>query len=163
MRLEGGRESGNVEDRRGQRRSARRIGWWIGNADSGGDCDRLGRRSARPLLQNMQQGQQQHPEDPAGRLQDLPDGPNDELKKFVSVVLGDTEDVWGELFQAQGQQYTQPKLVLFTGQAQSACGFASTAMGPFYCPGDQKVYIDLAFYDELKARLEPLVTSPRPT
>jgi predicted metalloprotease len=77
----------------------------------------------------------------------------DEEKDFVSVVLADTEDTWTALFQNMGRRYVDPHLVLFTGQVQSACGFAETAMGPFYCPGDSKVYIDLGFYDELKQRL----------
>ena len=69
----------------------------------------------------------------------------DELKKFVSVVLGKTEDVWGDIFRQNGKQYREPTLVLFTDQVQSACGLGSAATGPFYCPGDQKVYIDLVF------------------
>ena len=78
---------------------------------------------------------------------------NDEEKDFVSVVLADTEDTWTGIFHDMGRTYTDPHLVLFSGQVQSACGFAQTAMGPFYCPGDSKVYIDLDFYDELKQRL----------
>ena len=74
----------------------------------------------------------------------------DELKDFVSVVLADTEDTWGEIFRQGKQRYHEPKLVLFSGEVRSACGFAEAAMGPFYCPGDLKVYIDLAFYDELR-------------
>ena len=73
------------------------------------------------------------------------------LKKFVSVVLADTEDVWRELFQKQlGGQYREPKLVLFSGEVKSACGFASAAMGPFYCPADESVYLDLSFCKELQ-------------
>ena len=75
-----------------------------------------------------------------------------ELVDFVSVVLADTETTWHELFQQQGKQYKEPTLVLFRNAVKSACGFAQSAMGPFYCPGDHKVYIDLAFYDELKSR-----------
>jgi predicted metalloprotease len=82
----------------------------------------------------------------------LPGGQDDEMKEFVSVVLADTEDVWNEQFRRQGAEYREPTLVLFTGQVQSACGYASAAVGPFYCPGDEKVYIDLAFYDELQRR-----------
>lgn len=74
----------------------------------------------------------------------------EELADFVSVVLADTEDVWGRIFQENGMTYRNPKLVLFTGSVQSACGTASSAVGPFYCPGDEKLYIDLSFYDELK-------------
>jgi predicted metalloprotease len=74
----------------------------------------------------------------------------DELKDFVSVVLADTEDTWHEIFRQGKMTYRDPKLVLFSGSVRSACGFAEAAMGPFYCPGDQKVYIDLSFYDELR-------------
>lgn len=78
---------------------------------------------------------------------------NDEASQFVSVVLKETEDVWSKVFQEQlGENYQQPKLVLFTGQVESACGYASSASGPFYCPADHKAYIDLSFYDELKNR-----------
>jgi len=75
-----------------------------------------------------------------------------ELAEFVSVVLADTEDTWETLFQQEGLTYQKPKLVLFTGQTQSACGLGKAAVGPFYCPADQKVYIDLSFYDDLKQR-----------
>ncbi|HSO84638.1 KPN_02809 family neutral zinc metallopeptidase [Thiocapsa sp.] len=74
----------------------------------------------------------------------------DELADFVSVVLADTEDTWGEIFKAGGEQYREPTLVLFSGMTRSACGLGEAAMGPFYCPADQRVYIDLAFYDELR-------------
>ncbi len=81
---------------------------------------------------------------PAGR---------DELAEFVSVVLGDTEDTWTALFREQGKRYSDPKMVLFSGMTRSACGLGQAAMGPFYCPADHKVYIDLAFYDELRSQL----------
>jgi len=105
--------------------------------------------------------------DPRALLQQLPSGSNvpaqtqrpvqsspeeDKLKDFVSVVLADTEDTWRELFKASGRQYEDPKLVLFSGAVQSACGFAQAAVGPFYCPADHKVYIDLGFYRELRER-----------
>lgn len=77
---------------------------------------------------------------------------NDEMARFVSKVLADTEDTWRVVFQETGKTYRDPKLVLFTGSTQTACGQGQRAMGPFYCPLDQKVYIDLAFYDELKHR-----------
>ncbi|GAB4419877.1 MAG: neutral zinc metallopeptidase [Bacteroidia bacterium] len=80
-------------------------------------------------------------------------GADDELAQFVSVVLKDTEDVWDKLFRQQyGQPYTKPVLVLFSGSVQSACGYASAATGPFYCPADSKLYIDLSFYQELRTR-----------
>lgn len=78
--------------------------------------------------------------------------PSDEGAQFVSVVLADTEDVWRSLFAQMGRQYREPRLVLFSGMVQSACGNASAAVGPFYCPGDAKVYIDLSFYDQLQRR-----------
>ena len=75
-----------------------------------------------------------------------------ELADFSSVVLADTEDTWTALFEQMGGTYRVPKLVLFSGYVQSACGFAQSAVGPFYCPGDEKVYLDLRFFDELRAR-----------
>jgi predicted metalloprotease len=105
--------------------------------------------------------------DPSIILQNLPDGgtmtspgsapaqssaAEDQQKDFVSVVLADTEDTWTEQFQAMGRTYEAPHLVLFRDGVQSACGFAETAVGPFYCPGDHKVYLDLAFFDELSRR-----------
>jgi len=75
-----------------------------------------------------------------------------ELREFVGVVLADTEDVWHKLFRERGREYQEPKLVLFNGRVQSACGLASTAVGPFYCPEDADVYIDLGFYKEMKQR-----------
>jgi len=77
----------------------------------------------------------------------------DELKQFVSVVLADTEDVWNEMMQRSGRRYKEPKLVLFTDQVRSACGYAGASTGPFYCPNDQKLYIDLSFYQDMKNKL----------
>ena len=77
---------------------------------------------------------------------------NDEQSEFVRAVLGDTEDTWREIFQGANRQYKDPTLVLFRGGVNSACGFANSAVGPFYCPGDQRVYIDLAFFRELEQR-----------
>lgn len=78
---------------------------------------------------------------------------DDELAQFVSVVLADTEDTWHNLFKQQNQRYQEPKLVLFRDAVRSACGFANAAVGPFYCPADHKLYIDLSFYRDLKQRL----------
>jgi predicted metalloprotease len=78
----------------------------------------------------------------------------DELAEFVSVVLAETEDVWTEIFAKEGMSYPYPGLVLYTDYVESACGLAGSAVGPFYCPSDQKVYIDLSFYDELKYRFQ---------
>jgi uncharacterized protein len=88
-------------------------------------------------------GGQAQPVDPA----------QEPLRQFVSVVLADTEDVWNSLLPKEiGRSYEPPRLVLFSGQVESACGFASAASGPFYCPGDNKVYLDLAFFDEMKRK-----------
>jgi len=104
--------------------------------------------------------------DPSQLLQDgsgdrsayVPQGPTgaaeEELKEFVSVVLADTEDTWHEQFRALGTTYQEPQLVLFSGAVGSACGYAQSAMGPFYCPGDHKVYLDLSFFDELAQRFQ---------
>jgi uncharacterized protein len=77
---------------------------------------------------------------------------NDEGTDFVKAVLGETEDVWTEIFSRRGQSYQQPHLILFSGEARSACGLADAATGPFYCPGDQKVYLDMSFFQELEQR-----------
>lgn len=82
-----------------------------------------------------------------------PSPPQDEAGRFVSVVLADTEDVWGAYFKRSGQQYPAPRLVIFRGQYPTACGRGEAAMGPFYCPADRQVYIDLGFYDTLRQRL----------
>jgi len=79
--------------------------------------------------------------------------PDDEMGRFVAAVLGGTEDVWTQQFQQSGAQYRKPRLVLFRGATPTACGTGQSAMGPFYCPGDQKVYIDLSFYDTLRQQL----------
>jgi predicted metalloprotease len=141
----GDRESGNVEDRRG-------MG---GGLVAGG-----GVLGLIILVVSLLTGQ-----DPGSLQPANPDSGNqpgasraanpreEEQKKFISVVLADTEDVWHALFQQQlRKNYPEPKLVLFSGQSQSGCGFASAATGPFYCPNDQRVYIDLQFFDELATR-----------
>lgn len=88
--------------------------------------------------------------------QRVPQAPvaNEQASDFVRAVLGSTEDTWGELFQKAGSEYPQPRLVLFRNQVSSACGRASSATGPFYCPGDSKVYLDLTFFDELASRFK---------
>ena len=82
-----------------------------------------------------------------------PSAENDRNRDFVSAILGETEDVWGEIFKDQGGSYEQPRLVLFSGGVQTACGGASSASGPFYCPADRKVYLDTGFFEEMRARL----------
>lgn len=80
--------------------------------------------------------------------------PQDEQGQFISAVLGETEDTWSEIFRQNGMTYEPPRLVLFSDQVRSACGSASAAVGPFYCPGDHRVYLDLNFYNELKTRFQ---------
>jgi predicted metalloprotease len=96
-------------------------------------------------------GQADNPS-PATQTGGAPNRQDDEMSRFVKRVLASTEDVWGETFRRNGSTYRQPRLVLFTGEVNSACGTAGAAVGPFYCPGDEKVYIDLSFYDELRSR-----------
>ena len=97
--------------------------------------------------QSQAQREAPAPSGPAGA-----NAPRDEQKEFVAHVLGDTEDVWASVFQQRGGHYQPPKLVLFRGQTGSACGLASAATGPFYCPGDRDVYLDLSFFQELSKR-----------
>ena len=91
---------------------------------------------------------------PASSQSEPQTGPRDELSVFVSRVLGTTEQTWEGIFRAGGSEYRRPKLVLFTGSTPSACGTGRAAMGPFYCPGDEKVYIDLSFYQDLRSRFQ---------
>jgi uncharacterized protein len=145
MRWKGRRQSGHVEDRRSMRGPAMAGGGLMGLilvlvvVLLGGD--------PRPLLQQIEN----NPPQQAGPA--AIDPAQDELAQFVSVVLADTEDVWTELFRERGDQYRKPTLVLFRQAVQSACGFQGAATGPFYCPLDEDVYIDLSFYDEMKDRL----------
>ncbi|WP_128546850.1 KPN_02809 family neutral zinc metallopeptidase [Larkinella soli] len=142
MRWIGRRESGNVEDRRGSGGGGLAVGGGIGTVVIaiivyllGGDPTQITQNTG--IDQTASQ-----PVDPA----------NDEAGRFVKVVLADTEDVWTKLFADQGQTYPKPVLVLFRGGTSSGCGMASAASGPFYCPADEKLYIDLSFYDELRER-----------
>ncbi len=146
MRWEDGRRSENVEDRRGIS---------VGGIAGGGVgvvvialiAMFLG-VDPRVILEEASQVQAS-----SGQQQAAPVDPGqDKLKDFVSVVLADTEDTWGDIFQQGGARYERPKLVLFTGAVRSACGLAQSAVGPFYCPGDHKVYIDLDFYRMLEKR-----------
>jgi hypothetical protein len=147
MRWEGGRRSDNVEDRRGMRVPGGMAGGGIGVVVIALIAMFLG-VDPRVVLQGMEQAAPVPRQAPAG-----PRDPAEErLKDFVSVVLADTEDTWSEIFRAGGAQYQPPRLVLFSGAVQSACGTASSAVGPFYCPGDRKVYIDLDFYRMLAQR-----------
>ena len=147
MRWKTGRRSSHIEDRRGSRAGRAgfkggigtivvmlTIGYFLG-------IDPM-------TILKMQAGS-----GPAATDADWqPTAAEKQAADFVSVVLADTEDTWNAIFQKAGKTYEEPKLVLFSGQVTSACGMASAAMGPFYCPGDKKVYIDLSFFDDLKRR-----------
>ena len=149
MRWKGRRASANVEDRRSRSGGVKLAGGGLGTLIiiglvlymSGGDPQVL--LDSGILDQQLGGGQ-------------VLDGPSslqeDENTEFVKVVLADTEDVWNALFAEHGAGYIEPTLVLFRGRVQSACGHASASVGPFYCPGDQQVYLDLQFFDELHRR-----------
>lgn len=146
MQWRGRRESGNVED---QRSSGGGRGLVLGGFGTIAVIviGLLLGKNPVDLLQAVNQGQ------PAQEQTAQPNSPaEDEAASFVKVVLADNEDVWHKLFEEQGMQYQEPKLVLFRNAVESGCGNAESAMGPFYCPADQKMYIDLSFYDELKNR-----------
>jgi len=155
MKWEDQERSSNVEDRRGQPSGGRRIGGrgvGIGTiviALVGGWIFGINPMTILGLLGGGVPGIEQAA--PAGPAQAPP--PEDKAAAFVSVVLKDTERVWGQLFQAGGSTYRQPRLVLFRGATPTACGTGDSAMGPFYCPGDAQVYIDLDFFDTLSSRL----------
>lgn len=147
MKWEGNRESGNVEDRRGSgaRLGGRSIG--IGTiviALLGSYFLGINPMTIIGLLSGGQVQTQQAP------IQETP--ADDQMARFVRTVLADTEDTWGAIFRENGGTYQQPRLVLFTGRTPTACGTGDTAAGPFYCPGDQKIYIDLAFYQTMRER-----------
>lgn len=148
MRWKDGRRSSNVEDRRGTKISGKAKGGGIGililalvGMYFGIDpalIFQLGGSMSGPSVQESTY---------------VPTEAENELADFVSVVLADTEDTWGAIFNQAGGTYQEPSLVLFTGAVKSACGFAQAAMGPFYCPADSKVYIDLSFYQDLKNKM----------
>ncbi len=156
MRWDGNRESDNVEDRRdegggggGPVFGGRSIG--IGTiviALVGGWVLGINPLTILGALSGGSPVQVQQPQGPAHNPPT-----DDKLARFVSTVLADTEDVWRDVFRQGGAQYTDPKLVLFRGATPTACGTGQSAMGPFYCPADQKVYIDLGFYETLKNQL----------
>lgn len=143
MDWEKGRRSTNIEDRRGRRVSGPVVGGGIGAVLLAVVVTLLG---GDPSLILEQAGGGSYTQSP--ELTGVP--PNDEMGQFMSVVLADTEDTWGEIFRQSGATYVEPTLVLFEGRVESACGLASAAVGPFYCPRDQKVYIDLSFFNDLK-------------
>jgi len=146
MRWKLGRQSANIEDRRSM--GAPRMG--------GIGC--LGLlvilaisyfTGTNPLELLQQVGQVQTDTSTSARSAQTAPGTSDSEREFVAAVLGDTEDAWGQIFAESGRQYQPPTLVLFSGAVQSACGFTSSAVGPFYCPPDQKVYLDLSFFRQL--------------
>jgi hypothetical protein len=146
MRWQGRRQSSNVEDRRGLSPKGM-IGGGIGGIVLvlivlllGGD--------PTSLLQNIQTTDQTATSNYTETAEEK------ELAQFVSVVLAETETVWHKIFSDLGAEYREPKLVLFTGSVQSACGTAGASTGPFYCPGDEKLYIDLSFYKELQTKFK---------
>lgn len=146
MRLDDERESSNVEDRRGVAMPGGRAGG-IGIGTIALALVAMYFGVDPSIVLNVGQGMQQPAE---VQTQAIPS--NDPMAKFVAKVLGSTEDTWGKIFQAAGHQYPAPKLVLFSGATPTACDTGQAAMGPFYCPGDQNVYIDLDFYNEMKNR-----------
>jgi predicted metalloprotease len=141
------RTSSNVEDRRGQRMRSGPVGGVLGTIAIVLVAAYFG-VDPRPFLQLAEVAVP--PTQTGTELQVDPQ--NDPLAEFVSVVLADTEITWQQLFAARGMQYVEPRLVLFSGATQSACGVGQEAMGPFYCPLDQQVYIDLSFYREMQER-----------
>jgi predicted metalloprotease len=147
MRWEDEEKSGNVEDRRGMPVSRGMVGGGIGTVILVLVALYFG-IDPSVILQSVPDSGP-----PAATQQQRPAG-KDPMVDFVSVVLADTEKTWHGVFRTYGRTYEEPKLVLFTGAVQSACGFAQTAMGPFYCPEDHKVYIDLSFFEDLKSRFK---------
>ena len=151
MRWEGQRESSNIEDRRGM--GPARVSS-IGGLGIGGIVLVLAVSyftGTNPLtLINMLSGIQSMTESSAPSDSTPTGAPSDQLGKFAAVVLADTETTWKQLL---GSEYEEPRLVLFSGGVRSACGTTSSAVGPFYCPGDHKVYLDLTFFNEMAQRL----------
>lgn len=153
MRWQGRRQSENIDDRRsaGPARVGLRGGLVVVVIAVIAVFLGADPRDVLRIMQNLPAPQPQVQVDGDGR--NAGPRPDDELAEFVSVVLADTEEVWTEQFARAGKTYRKPTLVLFRDQVRSACGFASAASGPFYCPADQQVYIDLAFYQDMKDKL----------
>jgi hypothetical protein len=151
MQWTSGRRSDNVEDRRGMRAS---TGLKLG----GGAVlliavvAMLLGEDPRQILSTIERSGATRPDAPAPPGGGGTPGAYDEQKDFLAVVLADTEDTWGKVLPAMGRQYQAPKLVLFADAVDSACGMTSSAVGPFYCPGDAQVYLDLGFFHELDRR-----------
>ena len=153
MKLNGRRESTNVEDRRGGASTGTKAGLGIGGIIliavitflSGGDLTDV----VTNVMQNA--GTEVFQQNDQGTTQFSAE--EEELAKFSRQILAGTEDVWSAIFKKMGKTYTPPTLVLFTGSVNSACGSATSAVGPFYCSGDQKLYIDLSFFTQMKSQL----------
>ena len=147
MKWKGRAKSSNVEDRRGKGVGGAAIGGLGGFGIIIMIIYALLGGNPGDIMQSIDSGQTQNV--PYEATQE-----EEELAEFVSVVLADTEVVWNDIFADLGKEYNEPKLVLFTGSVQSACGVAGASTGPFYCPGDKNVYIDLSFYNELKTQFK---------
>ena len=150
MELGSQRESENVEDRRGMSVGGVGGGIGLGTVAIAVVAYFLGIDPSTVLdvAQQVNSVEQQRAPQASGRQ----GAPADEMGRFVSKVLGSTEDVWKEIFRAGGKEYRNPTLVLYTQATRSACGLGQAAMGPFYCPNDEKLYVDLAFYKDLRTR-----------
>ena len=148
MRWKGRRRSSNVEDRRGRRMVRRAGGGGLGVILLALVAMYFG---IDPSIV-LDPGSGMSAGSGTGSDSYTPTPEEEQLAAFTSVVLADTEDAWNELFRQMGGNYREPRLVLFSGAVQSACGYARAAMGPFYCPADSRVYIDLGFYRDLKQR-----------
>jgi hypothetical protein len=153
MRFNGRRESENVEDRRGEGGHGLRLG---GRGRIGIGTIVLALVAlyfgVDPSVVLDTVGVSQSPAPGTAEPGAPRSAAEDELARFASMVLADTEDTWGPIFRAGGKQYEEPRLVLFTGATRSACGVGQAEMGPFYCPSDRKVYLDLSFFEELHQR-----------
>lgn len=151
MRWRGGRRSSNIDDRRGVRSGSRVVGGGLGTIVLVLVAMYFGVDPSF-LIDGLQSSTSSSQSDV--RPPDAEDLKNDPLADMVAVVIGDTEDVWNAIFASQGREYQEPTLVLFTGSTRSACGVGQAAMGPFYCPADQKAYIDLSFYEAMRTRFK---------
>jgi predicted metalloprotease len=149
MKWQGRRRSGNVEDRRRIGGRGIAVGGGLGGIAIIVLYLILGGNPSE-LLSNLQTGAPASTAESGAPLTEK----EQEMGEFVSVVLADTEDVWGAEFERMGRTYEQPHLVLFSGQVDSACGYAGAAVGPFYCPGDGKVYIDLEYFEDMQRELD---------
>ncbi|MDP3842503.1 MAG: neutral zinc metallopeptidase [Oxalobacteraceae bacterium] len=152
MKWEGNRESDNIEDRRssGSGLGGRSIG--LGTIAIALVASYFFGINPMTVISLLSGGPGQIDISQSAPAQ--PAASNEPMVKFVATVLADTEDTWGPIFRQRGSSYVQPKLVLFSGSTPTACGTGDTASGPFYCPGDQKVYIDLAFFETMRERFQ---------